>query len=140
MVPAGEVGRSAGAADRGRAGADALSMRPSAQRPGSGTAALYRHFGKPGSTLTAQVADRASGAVELNADELHAMAWQQALRPTAHAFATLEDEFPFGVGLLLSGLERLRDDGWPNRRCAPAAIHGCGVRSGLLLRADPVPR
>ncbi|WP_328484222.1 TetR/AcrR family transcriptional regulator C-terminal domain-containing protein [Streptomyces sp. NBC_00377] len=65
-------------------GADALSMRTLAQRLGSGTATLYRHFDNR-AALIAHVVDRMFGAVELNGDELHAMAWQQALRTAAHS-------------------------------------------------------
>lgn len=64
-------------------GADALSMRTLAQRLGSGTATLYRHFDSR-AALIAHVVDRMFGSVELNSDELHAMAWQQALRTAAH--------------------------------------------------------
>ena len=64
-------------------GADALSMRTLAHRLGSGTATLYRHFDNR-AALIAHVVDRMFGAVELNGDELHAMAWQQALRTAAH--------------------------------------------------------
>ncbi|MFC8342505.1 TetR/AcrR family transcriptional regulator [Streptomyces sp. NPDC057280] len=65
-------------------GADALSMRTLAQRLGSGTATLYRHFDSR-SALIAHVVDRMFGAVELNGDELRAMSWQQALRTGAQA-------------------------------------------------------
>ncbi|NUS24784.1 MAG: TetR/AcrR family transcriptional regulator [Streptomyces sp.] len=65
-------------------GADALSMRTLAQRLGSGTATLYRHFDNR-AALIAHVVDRMFGAVELDGDELHAMAWQEALRTAAHA-------------------------------------------------------
>ncbi|MET9850810.1 TetR/AcrR family transcriptional regulator [Streptomyces ossamyceticus] len=64
-------------------GADALSMRTLAQRLGSGTATLYRHFDNR-AALVAHVVDRVFGAVELKGDELLAMGWQQALRTVAH--------------------------------------------------------
>ncbi|MBE8475571.1 TetR/AcrR family transcriptional regulator C-terminal domain-containing protein [Streptomyces justiciae] len=64
-------------------GADALSMRTLAQRLGSGTATLYRHFDNR-AALIAHVVDRMFGAVELNGDELRAMGWQQAVRTAAH--------------------------------------------------------
>ncbi|MFF7260451.1 TetR/AcrR family transcriptional regulator [Streptomyces sp. NPDC008159] len=65
-------------------GSDALSMRTLAQRLGSGTATLYRHFDNR-AALVAHVVDRMFGAVELNGDELLAMGWERALRTGAHA-------------------------------------------------------
>jgi AcrR family transcriptional regulator len=64
-------------------GSDALSMRTLAQRLGSGTATLYRHFDNR-AALVAHVVDRMFGVVELNGDELLTMGWQQALRTVAH--------------------------------------------------------
>ncbi|PWI13156.1 TetR family transcriptional regulator [Streptomyces sp. Act143] len=64
-------------------GSDALSMRTLAQRLGSGTATLYRHFDNR-AALVAHVVDRMFGVVELDGDELLAMGWQQALRTVAH--------------------------------------------------------
>lgn len=64
-------------------GSDALSMRTLAQRLGSGTATLYRHFDNR-AALVAHVVDRMFGAVELNGDELLAMGWERALRTVAH--------------------------------------------------------
>ena len=56
-------------------GADALSMRSLAQRLGSGTATLYRHFGSR-SELVALMVDRMIGEIDLRA--LAALPWQQA--------------------------------------------------------------
>jgi len=64
-------------------GADALSMRTLAQGLDSGTATLYRHFANR-AELVAQVVDHIFGEVELDADELTAMSWQQACRTVAH--------------------------------------------------------
>lgn len=64
-------------------GADALSMRTLAQRLGSGTATLYRHFDSR-AALVAHVVDRMFGVVELDGEELVAMGWRQALRTVAH--------------------------------------------------------
>ncbi|MFF4033698.1 TetR/AcrR family transcriptional regulator [Streptomyces sviceus] len=64
-------------------GSDALSMRTLAQRLGSGTATLYRHFDNR-AALVAHVVDRMFEVVELNGDELLAMGWKQALRTGAH--------------------------------------------------------
>ncbi|MDX3799269.1 TetR/AcrR family transcriptional regulator [Streptomyces sp. AK04-3B] len=65
-------------------GSDALSMRTLAQRLGSGTATLYRHFDNR-AVLIAHVVDRMFGSVELNGAELRSMGWQQALGTVAHA-------------------------------------------------------
>ncbi|MEU9449898.1 TetR/AcrR family transcriptional regulator C-terminal domain-containing protein [Streptomyces sp. NPDC048277] len=64
-------------------GADALSMRTLAQRLGSGTATLYRHFDNR-AALVAHVVDRMFGAVDLTGEELAEMGWRQALRKVAH--------------------------------------------------------
>jgi AcrR family transcriptional regulator len=56
-------------------GADALSMRSLAQRLGSGTATLYRHFASR-SELVALVVDRMIG--ETDVDAVAALPWQQA--------------------------------------------------------------
>ena len=58
-------------------GADALSMRSLAQRLGSGTATLYRHFADR-SELVAMVVDRMIGEVDLDAATVAALPWQQA--------------------------------------------------------------
>ncbi|BCO49455.1 putative transcriptional regulator, TetR family protein [Mycobacterium intracellulare] len=58
-------------------GADALSMRSLAQRLGSGTATLYRHFSNR-SELVSQVIDHILGEVDLDARALADLPWQQA--------------------------------------------------------------
>ena len=57
-------------------GADALSMRSLAQRLGSGTATLYRHFANR-SELVAMMVDRMLGEVDFDADAMATMPWQQ---------------------------------------------------------------
>jgi AcrR family transcriptional regulator len=56
-------------------GADALSMRSLAQRLGSGTATLYRHFGSR-SELVALLVDRMIGEIDMPA--IAALRWQRA--------------------------------------------------------------
>jgi AcrR family transcriptional regulator len=56
-------------------GADALSMRSLAQRLGSGTATLYRHFASR-SELVALVVDRMIGETDVRA--VASLPWQQA--------------------------------------------------------------
>lgn len=65
-------------------GADALSMRALAQALDSGTATLYRHFDNRGQVI-AHVVDRVLGEVELNAEELSALDWQQACKSVARS-------------------------------------------------------
>jgi AcrR family transcriptional regulator len=58
-------------------GADGLSMRSLAQRLGSGTATLYRHFANR-SELVAMMVDRLLGEIELDAETVTGLPWQQA--------------------------------------------------------------
>jgi AcrR family transcriptional regulator len=58
-------------------GAEALSMRSLAQRLGSGTATLYRHFASR-SELVSMVIDHVLGEVELESDRVAELPWQQA--------------------------------------------------------------
>jgi TetR/AcrR family tetracycline transcriptional repressor len=114
-------------------GADALSMRTLAQRLGSGTATLYRHFDNR-AALVAHVVDRMFGAVELKGDELLAMGWQQALRTVAHtmfealarhrnAARLMVEEIPLGpnaMALREHCVAALLDSGFPPRLAAHA--------------------
>jgi AcrR family transcriptional regulator len=91
-------------------GADALSMRTLAQRLGSGTATLYRHFtGR--NDLIAQVVDTIVGEIEIDSDEMAALPWQQACQTVAHAMfdtfrrhpnvaAHMVEHVPVGLHLL----------------------------------------
>ena len=65
-------------------GADALSMRTLAQRLGSGTATLYRHFANR-SEVIAHVVDRVFSEVEFSAEEFAATGWQRACKSFAQA-------------------------------------------------------
>jgi AcrR family transcriptional regulator len=70
-------------------GADALSMRSLAQRLESGTATLYRHFGNR-SELVAMVVDHILGEVDLDAQAVAELTWQQACMSLAqHMFDAL---------------------------------------------------
>lgn len=64
-------------------GAEALSMRSLAQRLGSGTATLYRHFSGR-SELVSLVIDEILGEVDLDARTLAASPWQEACIAFAH--------------------------------------------------------
>ena len=70
-------------------GAEALSMRTLAQRLGSGTATLYRHFDNR-AALIAHVIDRMFAEAEPGSAELAEMGWQEACRTVARTmFAAL---------------------------------------------------
>jgi AcrR family transcriptional regulator len=70
-------------------GADALSMRSLAQRLESGTATLYRHFANR-SELVAMMVDRMLGEIDLDAEAVAALPWQQACTSFAlHTFDAL---------------------------------------------------
>jgi AcrR family transcriptional regulator len=58
-------------------GGDALSMRSLAQRLGSGTATLYRHFSNR-SELVAMVVDHILGEIDLDAQAVSELPWQQS--------------------------------------------------------------
>ncbi len=58
-------------------GAEALSMRSLAQRLGSGTATLYRHFANR-SELVSMVIDHILGEVDLHAAPMAGAGWQRA--------------------------------------------------------------
>jgi AcrR family transcriptional regulator len=58
-------------------GADALSMRSLAQRLESGTATLYRHFSNR-SELVAMVVDHILGEIDLDAQAITELPWQQS--------------------------------------------------------------
>ncbi|MEV0239848.1 TetR/AcrR family transcriptional regulator [Streptomyces sp. NPDC050674] len=114
-------------------GADALSMRTLAQRLGSGTATLYRHFDNR-AALVAHVVDRMFGIVEPNGEELLTMGWEQALRTVAHtmfdalarhrnAARLLVEQFPLGpnaMALRERCVAVLLDSGFPPRVAAYA--------------------
>ncbi|MEU0413419.1 TetR/AcrR family transcriptional regulator C-terminal domain-containing protein [Streptomyces griseorubiginosus] len=114
-------------------GADALSMRTLAQRLGSGTATLYRHFDNR-AALVAHVVDRMFGFVELKGDDLLAMGWEQALRTGAHtmfdalarhrnAARLLVEQVPMGpnaMALRESCIAVLLKSGFPPRVAAHA--------------------
>ncbi|WP_018162055.1 TetR/AcrR family transcriptional regulator C-terminal domain-containing protein [Smaragdicoccus niigatensis] len=65
-------------------GAGALSLRSLAQRLGSGTATLYRHF-ESRTDLVAAVVDRIIGEVELDPALFESVNWRQACEAVATA-------------------------------------------------------
>jgi TetR/AcrR family transcriptional regulator, tetracycline repressor protein len=65
-------------------GAAALSMRTLAERLGSSTATLYRHFPNR-SALVIDVIDRVLGEVDLDIADLDTTSWRQACQRLAHS-------------------------------------------------------
>lgn len=114
-------------------GPDALSMRSLAQRLESGTATLYRHFANR-SELLALMVDRLLGEVELDADTVRAMPWQQAcasfvqsmfdaLGRHGNAAPLLSEHVPTGPNALAHReliLSILLDNGFPPMSAAHA--------------------
>ncbi|MEH0449191.1 MULTISPECIES: TetR/AcrR family transcriptional regulator [unclassified Streptomyces] len=114
-------------------GSDALSMRTLAQRLGSGTATLYRHFDNR-AVLIAHVVDRMFAGVEPNSAELRSMGWQQALGAVAHAMfdalarhrnaaRLMVEQIPLGpnaMALRERCIAVLLDSGFPPRVAAHA--------------------
>jgi len=93
------------------AGADALSMRTLAQRLDSGTATIYRHFSDR-TDLVGHVVDRVFGEVDLDAEELRSMSWQQACARIAytmfHAFGRHPNLAPLLVEQVPMGPHAMR--------------------------------
>ncbi|NUP18938.1 MAG: TetR/AcrR family transcriptional regulator [Streptomyces sp.] len=84
-------------------GADALSMRTLAQRLGSGTATLYRHFDSR-AALVAHVVDRMFGGIEISDDELAAMGWRDACRTAVQAMFDAVSRHENVAPLLVEGI------------------------------------
>ncbi|MER7930136.1 TetR/AcrR family transcriptional regulator [Streptomyces sp. NPDC096057] len=84
-------------------GADALSMRALAQRLGSGTATLYRHFDSR-AALVAHVVDRMFGGIEVSDDELAAMGWRDACRTAVQAMFDAVSWHEYVAPLLIEGI------------------------------------
>ncbi|MGI5461197.1 TetR/AcrR family transcriptional regulator [Streptomyces sp. CA-249302] len=84
-------------------GAEALSMRTLAQRLGSGTATLYRHFGNR-AALVAHVVDRMFGGLEIRGDELAAMGWRDACRTMVQALFDAVSRHENVAPLLVEGI------------------------------------
>lgn len=106
-------------------GAEALSMRTLAQRLGSGTATLYRHFANR-AALVSRVVDYVFGEAIRHAGELTGMPWSDACRTMARAmFETvrrhenvaplLGEQIPVGPNAMVlreSCIAVLRDNGF----------------------------
>jgi AcrR family transcriptional regulator len=84
-------------------GADALSMRTLAQRLDSGTATLYRHFTSR-ADMVAHVVDLVFGSVEIDAEKLSTMTWQEACKTAACAMFAVLRRHPHVAPLLAEGV------------------------------------
>ena len=82
-------------------GPASLSLRHLAERLGSGTATIYRHFASKDEIL-ACVVDRVLGEVELDAPQMVKMDWRQALMHGAEALYKVLQSHPGVVPLLTS--------------------------------------
>jgi AcrR family transcriptional regulator len=115
-------------------GAD-FSMRLLADRLGSGTATLYRHFAGKDEVMV-YVVDRILGEVDIktDADTLGGTTWQQAIARGASAFSEVLQSHPNALPLLVSqvpvGPNALR-----NRERSLAVLLACGFRLDLAARA-----
>jgi AcrR family transcriptional regulator len=115
-------------------GAD-FSMRLLADRLGSGTATLYRHFAGKDEVMV-YVVDRILGEVDIetDADTLGGTTWQQAIARGAGAFSEVLQSHPNALPLLVSqvpvGPNALR-----NRERSLAMLLACGFPLDLAARA-----
>jgi AcrR family transcriptional regulator len=81
-------------------GAEALSMRTLAQRLESGTATLYRHFaGRV--DLIARVVDAVMGEVDVDAEDLEGLPWQEACETLAHRMFDVMRRHPHVAPLMV---------------------------------------
>ena len=69
-------------------GPDALSLRALAQRLGSSTATLYRHFDSRAALLV-EVVDRMLGEIDIDIDRAAELSWQDAIKSFANALFDL---------------------------------------------------
>lgn len=123
-------------------GAEALSMRSLAQRLGSGTATLYRHFAGRDELIN-HVVDTVMADVDIDADDLRGLPWQQScetvahrmfdtLRRHPHAAALMVNRVPTGPHMLAlreRALTQLLDAGFP----APLALRAWATIARYVL-------
>jgi AcrR family transcriptional regulator len=115
-------------------GAD-FSMRLLADRLGSGTATLYRHFaGKD--ELMVYVVDRILGEVDIETDPdtLGGTTWQQAIARGASAFSEILQNHPNALPLIVSQVP-VGPNALLNRERSVAVLLACGFPLDLAARA-----
>jgi AcrR family transcriptional regulator len=115
-------------------GAD-FSMRLLADRLGSGTATLYRHFASK-DELMVYVVDRILGEVDIetDADTLKGTSWQQATARGAGAFYAVLKRHPNALALLVSQVP-VGPNALANRERSLAVLLACGFPLDLAARA-----
>jgi AcrR family transcriptional regulator len=114
-------------------GTDAFSMRLLADRLGSGTATLYRHFaGKD--ELMAYVVDRILGEVDIETDADNLTTWQQAIARGASAFSEVLQNHPNALPLLVFQVP-VGPNALLNRERSVAVLLACGFPLDLAARA-----
>lgn len=114
-------------------GADALSMRSLAQRLQSGTATLYRHFANR-SELVSAVIDHILGEVDLDAESLAALPWQEACITFAqHMFDALSRHG--NVAVLLIEYTPVGTNALANRELCLSVLLANGFRPSVAAHA-----
>ncbi|WP_045821256.1 TetR/AcrR family transcriptional regulator [Williamsia herbipolensis] len=116
-------------------GADALSMRTLAQRLGSGTATLYRHFeGRP--QLIAHVVDEmfAEMAAHPGVDDSDVKAWQDSLATAARTMFEVLRRNPNVAPLMIENTP-VGPHALALRERALAMLLDAGFDAGLAVRA-----
>jgi AcrR family transcriptional regulator len=114
-------------------GAD-FSMRLLADRLGSGTATLYRHFASK-DELMVYVVDRILGEVDIDTDDGTPRAtWQQATAHGAGAFYEVLKRHPNALPLLVSQVP-VGPNALTNRERSLAVLLACGFQTDLAARA-----
>ncbi|WP_433346713.1 TetR/AcrR family transcriptional regulator [Micromonospora sp. CA-111912] len=103
-------------------GADALSMRLLAQRLDSGTATLYRHFGNRAKMIT-KVVDHVFGEVELDAEMLAEMSWDQVCRSVAQRMFDVLSGHPKVASLLVEQMPMGPNAMMLRERCIAALLN-----------------
>src|ERR1700748_2194420 len=107
-------------------GAEALSMRSLAQRLGSGTATLYRHFANR-SELVSTVIDHILGEVDVDPQAVAALPWQDACTSFAqHMFDALSRHG--NVATLLIGYTPMGPNALARRELCLSILLASGFR------------
>jgi AcrR family transcriptional regulator len=131
-------------------GAEALTLRTLAQRLGSGTATLYRHFANR-AELIARVVDRVLGEVELDAAVPSPFSWQETCLHAAQAIfevlsrhknvaPLLVGQVPMGPNAMLHRerlIAILLDNGFPPRLAAMAYTTLAHYVLGFAMQLQP---
>ena len=124
-------------------------MRTLAQRLGSGTATLYRHFDNR-AALVAKLVDHVLGEAVRDAGDLSRMRWEAACRTHAHAVfealcrhrklaPLLADHVPVGANAMAlreAAIAALLDDGFSSRLAARSFVTVARYVLGFVIQAS----